>query len=554
MKYWKLGLGLILFLCLNACAKEDPEVYVAGLTPQIDVLDEQTEKEATLTRGTAVFLDEKKEDEADCRVYIIQEDQKYFYRINQNNIVVDYQDVVTNTEVTANMLLNLRLDKGEEITDQVLQKGETVPIVGVNMERDFHEDGQVDGYIIEKDQKQYYLDRFYTTENVEYKEGIYYSTYFDQWYGDGYSKKTYIDDLNYLLVDRSEFPDKPFKKDARAVHVGMSIVYEQQDYLIDLCQETGIDTLVLEIKADDGRMIFKSDTAQQYLKDPSAVEATCLEKNAFKEVLDRYKEAGIYLIGRVVAFKDPVFASEYPDQAISYQDGSLYYHDGLQWPSPYSRTAWKYVVSYAKEAAMLGIDEIQFDYLRFPDGLSNDEDNGVIDLKNTYQESKPQAIQHFLYYAREELRSVACYISADVFGWNMICGDDQNIGQFVPALASVLDAISPMPYPDHFGAYSLGIRQPWQAPGQLLEAFTEQSMKILHTIQSPAIFRSWIQGYSCLSWVCEGTSDNPYRGYGPDELIEQIEGIRRAGETGYIVWSGDGGRDMFEWRRAGFIH
>lgn len=546
MRWFILGLAL---LSLSACHHKDPIAYLAGSEPLVSVTDEDNQEEITLTRGQTVYLDQKDEAKHLWHIYILENDQKHYYWVSMDHVTKDYQKVVTVETVTSNLLVNLRPDRQEPIVEQILQKGETVRVVSVNMERDFNvDDGTVDGYMIEKDGKRYYLNALYTQPEIEQKEDIYYSTFFDSWYGEGYSKKTYIDELTYLALDRTEFAGKPLKKDARAVHVGMSIVYEQQDYLIDLCNTTGIDTLVLELKADDGRLIFESDTAKQFLKEPSLTQTTSISKEEFAQLVKKYHEHGIYLIGRIVTFKDPIFVSSYPSEAISYRDGSHYIHDGLAWPSPYSRKAWQYVVGYAKEAVAMGIDEIQFDYVRFPDGM---EDG--LDLKNSYQESKAQAISNFLYYAREELHEMEAYIGADVFGWNMICGDDQDIGQFVPSIASIVDVISPMPYPDHFGAGSLGIMQPWQNPGALLEAFTKTSQDILATVPSPAVFRSWIQGYSCLSWVCDGTSDNPYRGYGPDELIAQIQGIRNAGETGYIVWSGDGGRDMFEWRKSGFI-
>jgi len=106
----------------------------------------------------------------------------------------------------------------------LVKKDEEIKVHAVNMERDFNkEDGSVDGYMIEKDGKPYYLNALFTQSEMANKDGIYYSTFFDDWYGKGYSKKTYIDDLTYLNVDRSEFEGKPFKKDARAVHVGMSL-------------------------------------------------------------------------------------------------------------------------------------------------------------------------------------------------------------------------------------------------------------------------------------------------------------------------------------------
>ena len=78
-------------------------------------------------------------------------------------------------------------------------------------------------------------------------------------------------------------------------------------------------------------------------------------------------------------------------------------------------------------------------------------------------------------------------------------------------------------------------------------------MVVLNQIENPADYRSWIQGYACLSWVCSGTQDNPSRSYGASDVRDQIEGIRKAGEDGYIVWSGDGSQGMFDFRKEGFI-
>lgn len=549
IKYFIITFALF---SLFGCHQKDPLLYLSGDEAEVIVKDDN-EQEVALPRGQAVYLQSKNKNEATSKVYIIENETKVYYQVQDEKLVDDYQQVVTTPTVTANVLVNLRKDQGEDITDTYVARGETLIVDHVNMERDFNQDGTVDGYMVQKNGEVYYLDSFYLQPEIANKEEIYYGTFYDYWDGEGSSKIAYLDDLSYLPVSHEDFDDKLLKKDARAVHVGLTVAYQEKDYLLNLCQETGIDTLVIEIKADDGRMIFESDTAKQYLSDTNAAFTHALSKDAFKDLLQTYHDQGIYLIGRVVTFKDPNFAASYPNDCIAYRDGNLYTHNAMQWPSPYSRNAWRYTLGYCKEAAELGINEIQFDYVRFPDGIGSLESQDLLDLRNQYNETKPQAIQNFLYYARDELHQKECYLSTDVFGWNMICGDDQNIGQFIPSMAHIVDAISPMPYPDHFGEYSLGIAKPWQEPGQLLEAFTDTSMEILNTLEKHAIFRSWIQGYPCLEWVCTGDSDNPYRGYGADDIIAQINGIRNAGQTGYIVWSGDGGKDMFEWRKAGFI-
>lgn len=97
----------------------------------------------------------------------------------------------------------------------------------------------------------------------------------------------------------------------------------------------------------------------------------------------------------------------------------------------------------------MGFNEIQFDYVRFPDRTYSYEKSGEISMQNTYGEEKAQAIQKFLMYASDEIHSVGAYISADVFGesaHNYVTG----YGQYWPAISNVVDVISAMPYPDHF--------------------------------------------------------------------------------------------------------
>lgn len=540
MKKVLLLIGVL--LTLTAC-KEDQTVYLAGIDANIEInLQDETSSEF-FVRGTPFYLDKIKDGVA--TIYQEVDGKKIKYNVDEMMIVENLDEVVKNSEVTITLSHNLRKDKDTDISDVLVKKGEILKIADVNIERDFNEDGTVDGYMVYKDDEVYYLDMFYTQQETLDKSKIDYSSYFDRYYGNGYAKKAYIDDITYLNVDRSEFENKPFNKTAKAVHVGMDVAIEQKDYLIQLCNETGLNALVIEIKSDSGQLIFKSDTSKHVYTDAIGL----LEKEQFKQLLADYKAANIYLIGRVVTFKDATYAASHPDDAIQKSDGSLLSHNGEPWPSPYSRNVWRYIVGYSKEAVELGIDEIQFDYCRFPDGMSKYQ----LDYQNMYDETKTQAITNFLYYAREELRKVEGYISVDVFGWNMICGDDQDIGQFIPAIANVVDAISPMPYPDHFSQSIYGIKYPWHEPGELLKNFTLESMNVLNSIENPATYRTWIQGYACLSWVCKGTADNPKRSYGPSDMIDQIEGIREAGEDGYIVWSGNGGKNMFDFRKAGFI-
>ena len=115
-------------------------------------------------------------------------------------------------------------------------------------------------------------------------------------------------------------------------------------------------------------------------------------------------------------FNDAHLAADHPEYVISDLDGTPLKISSMYWPSAYNRTVWQYKTELALEAAALGFNEIQFDYIRFPDGAYKYEKAGTIDYRNTYGESKAQAVQRFLLYAAERLHKAGYYISGDVFG------------------------------------------------------------------------------------------------------------------------------------------
>ena len=129
-------------------------------------------------------------------------------------------------------------------------------------------------------------------------------------------------------------------------------------------------------------------------------------------------------------------------------------------------------------------NEIQFDYVRFPDGTASA--NSKLNFHNTYKESKAAAIQGFLQYAKEELSPKHVYVAADMFAWPIVACDDQDIGQFLPAIANVVDIICPMPYLDHFSNGSFNIDDPVEKPYDTLYAFTKISDEQLKSIKYPS--------------------------------------------------------------------
>ena len=153
------------------------------------------------------------------------------------------------------------------------------------------------------------------------------------------------------------------------------------------------------------------------------------------------------MIARVVAFQDPYLAKLKPEQAIRNADGSLWKdRDGRLWLNPYDERNWEFIRDIALWACEMGFDEVQLDYVRFPDSARGLEQTSVLMPGSEKFGSRGDAIAAFLEYMDDALEGKG-FLSADVFGFVTIAQDDMGIGQKLEQLASLVDFISPMVYP-----------------------------------------------------------------------------------------------------------
>ena len=136
-------------------------------------------------------------------------------------------------------------------------------------------------------------------------------------------------------------------------------------HYIDLANKTEINAYVIDIKDDNGIICYETNV-------PLAVKHGVWEKKYdAEEVLRLLHENGIKAIGRIVCFSDPEMPLKEPDLSLKNPNGSVfkvpYYSSHLAWLDPSSEEAWQYLIDIAKEASELGFDEIQYDYVRFPE-------------------------------------------------------------------------------------------------------------------------------------------------------------------------------------------
>ena len=208
-----------------------------------------------------------------------------------------------------------------------------------------------------------------------------------------------------------------------------------RDAAVKLIGETELNALVIDVKGDRGIIPYKSSIP---LASEIGAQKIIMVKD-MKELISQFRQKGIYTIARIVVFKDNLLAAAKPDLAVRTAGGGAWHdREHLLWVDPFKKAVWDYNIDIAVEAAKIGFDEIQFDYVRFPDSA------GVsFSMPNT-EENRVKTIAGFLSEAKKRLSPYNVFLAADIFGyvcWNL---NDTMIGQKLEEIAPILDYMSPM--------------------------------------------------------------------------------------------------------------
>jgi len=278
----------------------------------------------------------------------------------------------------------------------------------------------------------------------------------------------------------------------------------------------GLNTIELDVKDENGTVAFSSPEAPLANK----VGAAGNYYNPAKVAKELHAK-GIYLIGRIAVFEDPVLTASRPDLAIQRSDGSIWLnYNGLGWSNQYSNKVWAYNVSIARAAAKAGFDEIQFDYVRFP----SDGPVASAVWPGKLNESQSTTIAHFLKYASNQLKPLGVRVSADVFG--LAATSDLGVGQSPRLMARYLDDISPMAYPSHFGAGQYGLADPQAAPGMTVGYALGDFGTAIRGTKTELV--PWIQDFTL------------GRTFTPADVQDEILAVRNSGARGYLLWNASG--------------
>jgi hypothetical protein len=287
---------------------------------------------------------------------------------------------------------------------------------------------------------------------------------------------------------------------------------------IKLIDATELNALVIDVKGDRGRIPYKSAVV---LSSQIGAQETITVKD-IDGLLKSLRDRGVYTIARIVVFKDDPLASAKPDLAVKRPGGALWRdREGLAWTDPFKREVWDYNLAIAEEAARYGFDEIQFDYLRFPDA------RGLVFSVPSNEQSRVKTIAEFLLTARRRLLPYNVFLAVDLFGyvcWNL---DDTGIGQTLDAVKADIDYLSPMLYPSGYHAGIPGCSDPVAHPYEIVYRSLARAKD--RSGVAAVRFRPWLQAFRDYAF--------DRRDYGAKEIAQQIRAAEDFGANGWMLWN-----------------
>ncbi len=282
--------------------------------------------------------------------------------------------------------------------------------------------------------------------------------------------------------------------------------------MVHYMQAAGLDLAVLHAKDPLGRLFWKSEnpTAQRI----SAVSS----RTPLEAAISSLRQEGIWTAAKLDVFQDSLLVERFPEMGVmDSETGQLWAdHKGLHWANPHDRRVWEYTVDLCLELIELGVDEIQFDYVRFP----SDGNMSTLDYPIVLDDTSPaECIGKFLSYASSRIRPTGAILSVDVFGMTAWKSDDFGVGQVLEQISPHVDVICPMLYPSHFPTNFLSLEKPGQYPHRVMYSSLQEMKK-----RTAAEIRPWIQGF----W------------YTPDEIDAQLRAVTETGIGAWTVWHPSG--------------
>ena len=287
---------------------------------------------------------------------------------------------------------------------------------------------------------------------------------------------------------------------------------------VHLIQKTELNALVIDVKGDRGMIAYHSSIP---LAKEVGAQSIITIPNLKARVEDLHQRH-IYLIARIVTFKDEELASSKPGLAVKTQQGKIWRDsENMAWADPFKKEVRDYNIEVAVEAAKAGFDEIQFDYVRFPDN------KGVVFSQPSTEVARVDTITDFLAAARKRLAPYNVFLSADIFGYVCWNQNDTGIGQKLERIAQTVDYVSPMLYPSTFQYGIPGDRNPVENPSDIIRLTLSRARE--RTGLSPVHFRPWLQAFRDYAF--------DRREFGAKQIRGQVHAANSFGSDGWMLWN-----------------
>ncbi len=309
-----------------------------------------------------------------------------------------------------------------------------------------------------------------------------------------------------------EIPMEPMV--IKGLHIAYNAFTEPDMWedLLKVAEQTVVNALVIDIKDESGRVFY--DTNVEFAHQIRAVD----QLYELDEVLAEMDRLGLYKIARLTTFQDPIAARRAPELAIYDTAGDQPFRLGHQFfLDPTDQQARAYALDLAEDACRAGFDEIQFDYVRFPDGYPKGFPEHIRFDGGSAPETRAAVITSFLEDAGARLHPLGCVVAADIFGFLTSARGDGGIGQELGALSRTVDVLSPMVYPSHYSRGWFGLDIPNDHPGVVVgEALSDG----IERLEGSAVIRPWLQDFY----------------YSPAQVRQQIDAAEERA-LGWMLWN-----------------
>lgn len=295
--------------------------------------------------------------------------------------------------------------------------------------------------------------------------------------------------------------------------------------LVRLADSTEINAFVVDVKDDTGCLLYPSDV--KVAQDIGATK--CVRTKDVRSRLDTLRAHNIYVIARIVVAKDPLLAERKTRWSVQRRDGTGLWRDriNIAWVDAYNDSVWIYAAQLAEEAVHLGFNEVQFDYVRFPDEPKEALAEAVFAARKR-GETQREGVQAGIGILASRLQPLGVPVTFDIFGLTSSATGDLGIGQVWEDFVTVADVVLPMVYPSHYYRGSYGLAWPNGEPYRVVRDALSQAIERSKPLAKAAMIRPYLQAF---------TLGRRKPRYTPYEIREQIRAAEELGIDTWVLWN-----------------